>query len=120
MEIQTLSHEEIVDTFLDHIRYLKIAHHVPGRIRVKASLNAAKKLAEVDMDELERVIRMVPGIAGYRVNTKALSVIIDYSADMLPFHLWEDVGTLAENPLNRERIKQQLLVLLTEKEQEEG
>ena len=28
------SNEELVDGFLDHIRYLSIAHHVKGRIRV--------------------------------------------------------------------------------------
>ncbi|PIE58678.1 MAG: hypothetical protein CSA33_01890 [Desulfobulbus propionicus] len=113
-----LSAEEIVDTFLDHIRYLQIAHHVPGRIRVKARWNALPKLAAVDMDELQRVIHLVPGIYEYRINKKALSVVIEYNTTTLPYTLWEDVGTLAENPLNKERVRQQLLALLGGDEQE--
>ncbi len=108
------SNEEIVASFLDHIRYLNIAHHVNGRIRVKASLSGARKLAEVEAGELERIISSIPGIEDYRVNKKALSVIINYNPQILPFSLWERVGQLKENPAGRESVESELLTILNE------
>lgn len=106
------SNEQLVDSFLDHIRYLKIAHHVNGRIRVKANLNGAKKLANVEEGEIEKVIAMIPGIEKYRVNKKALSVIINYDPEVLSFSLWNEVGTLGEYPMNRDNVRDQLLDIL--------
>ncbi len=106
------SNEEIVDSFLDHVRYLNVKHHVNGRIRVKASWNGAKKLATMEEGELENIIASIPGIGEYRINPKALSVIIEYNPDVLPFSLWEEVGTLGEYPANRENIRTQLLDIM--------
>ncbi len=106
------SDEEAVDAFLDNIRYLNIAHHVVGRIRVKANWNGARKLANEDPDTLEEIIGRVPGVVDYRVNKKALSVIINYDPEIIPFQLWEDVGSLGENPLNRQSVKSRLLDIL--------
>lgn len=103
------NNEEIVDNFLDHVRYLKVKHHVNGRIRVKASWNGAKKLATMKEGDLEKIIESIPGIGEYRVNLKALSVIIEYDPDVLPFALWEEVGTLGEYPANRDNVRLQLL-----------
>jgi hypothetical protein len=106
------SNEEIVDSFLDHVRYLNVKHHVNGRIRVKASWNGAKKLATMEEGELKNIIASIPGIGEYRINPKALSVIIEYNPDVLPFSLWEEVGTLGEYPANRENIRTQLLDIM--------
>jgi len=106
------SNKEIVDTFLDHVRYLKVKHHVIGRIRVKASLDGAKKLATMEKGELENIIASIPGILEYRINPKALSVIIEYDPNVLPFSLWEEIGILSEYPANRENIRTQLLDIM--------
>lgn len=102
----------IVDDFLDHVRYLSVKHHVPGRIRVKANLNGIKKLINVDSTVIEEIISAIPGIENYRINKRALSVIIDYNSGILPFELWEDIGRLGEYPLYRQQIKKQLLDIL--------
>lgn len=112
------SNQELVGTFLDHIRYLKIVHHVNGRIRVKANWNTAKKLSNVGTDEIEQVMVRIPGIDRYRVNKKALSVIIEYNPSVLPFSLWEDVGNLSEYPLNRKEVEERLLTILEENPKE--
>jgi len=106
------SNEDIVDTFLDHLRHLRIAHHVPGRIRVKASLSAAQHLAKVDMQEAEALVQRIPGIEGYRANPGALSVIIQYDQHLLPFSLWEEIGGLHDNPLARDTVRARLLAIL--------
>ena len=106
------TNEELVDAFLENIRYLNVVHHVKGRIRVKASLSGAKKLAEVDPDVMEEVISSLPGITSYRVNKKALSVIIEYNSKVLPYNLWEQVGELNRNPGNLSTTREQLLAIL--------
>jgi hypothetical protein len=118
--MKTDSNENIVDTFLDHVRYLKIVHHVPGRIRVKASWDGARQLVKMDsrMDQqgLSEIISRIPGITEYRVNEKALSVIISYDTGILPFDLWEEVGSLGQYPMNREAVRGKLLSIVNEKE----
>jgi len=106
------SNEQIVDGFLDHLRYLNIAHHVNGRIRIKASLSGALKLASMGEGEIEKIITMIPGIKEFRLNKKALSVVITYDPEVLSFSLWEEIGALAAYPTNRDNVKTQLLDIL--------
>jgi len=110
--MQQLNKEKIVDTFLYHIRHLKIKHHVPGRIRVKATWNGARKLANGENVDIEKIIAWIPGIHDYRVNPKALAVIITYDPKILPFNLWEEIGRLGEYPQGRNKVREELLALL--------
>lgn len=105
--------EQLVDGLLDHMLYLSIAHHVNGRIRVKASWNGAQKLGAVNEVELTAVIAAIPGIREYRVNKKALSVIIRYDTDILPPSLWEEVASVGQYPGKRGQVRERLLTLLT-------
>lgn len=107
-----LSNEAIVDEFLSHIRYFNIVHHVRGRIRVKATWSSAKELQHVDRAQLEEIISRIPGINTYRVNLKALSVVIEYDPAVIPYALWEDVASLENYPLKREETRTELLELL--------
>lgn len=104
--------EELIDHFLDLVRYFKIAHHVHGRIRVKAILNTAHRLADLDTDKLNEILARIPGITNYRVNASALSVIIEYNPEMLPYDLWEEIGALRRNPLNLDAVRARLLETL--------
>lgn len=110
--------EEIVDTFLDHVRYLRIKHHVPGRIRVKANWNGARKLANGERFDYEKIVALIPGIRDSRVNPKALSVVINYDPAVLPYELWEDIGRLGENPHKRDMVRQELLDILNRTKEE--
>ena len=110
--MKTNSNEKIVDTLLDYVRYLKIVHHVQGRIRIKAGWDGIRHLAGVNETVPEDVIDRVPGITGYRVNKKALSVIIAYDSAILPFELWEEVGALGQYPMKQEEVKGKLMTLL--------
>lgn len=106
------SNEELVDGFLDHVRYLKVAHHVAGRIRVRAILNKVKDLANIDESNLETIVQRIPGINNYRINKKALSVVIEYDSAVLPYDLWEDIGQLNKYPLMADDIRSRLLSVL--------
>lgn len=107
-----LFRETVVDEFLNHIRFFEIVHHVQGRIRVKAVLSSVKELNSFDRDQLEHIVARIPGITNYRVNPKALSVVIEYKPEILPYDLWEDVGSLESYPLKREEIRNRLIELL--------
>ncbi|PIE68468.1 MAG: hypothetical protein CSA21_07325 [Deltaproteobacteria bacterium] len=109
-----MDNTQVVDEFLDNIRYLKVVHHVPGRIRVKASLAGIMKFAGVDQQAMKEVIARIPGIRDYRLNKKAFSVVIEYDTEKLAFELWEKIGRLSENPQNREEVKNQLLDILSD------
>ncbi len=106
------SDEEAVDIFLDYMRYFTIKHHVPGRIRVKASLLKAKELKKLDGKGAEVFIDRIPGIKGYRLNKAALSAVIEYDADVLPSALWEEVITVNSFPAKRDELRERLLALL--------
>lgn len=110
--------EQLVDGLLDHVLYLKIVHHVRGRIRVKACWNGAQKLGAVNDQELTGIIADIPGILEYRVNRKALSVIIHYDADLLPPSLWEETAEVGQYPGKRGQVREQLLALLDNGEKE--
>ncbi|PIE72435.1 MAG: hypothetical protein CSA20_07775 [Deltaproteobacteria bacterium] len=110
--MKTLSNEDIVDEFLDHIRYFRVAHHVRGRIRVKALWRSLKDLRHVDKEQLQEVVAKIPGILDYRINLKALSAVIEYDPGILPPSLWDDVASLENYPLKRDEVRSQLLTLL--------
>ncbi len=108
----TYSNEEAVDSFLDYIRYFSIAHHVPGRIRVKASMLKVRELKKIDTADVEQIIARIAGIKGYRVNKKALSAVIEYDTGIISPALWEDVIAVNSWPASRDQVRQKLLALL--------
>lgn len=75
--------------FLDLRRFLSIAHHVPGRIRVKLSVMALAHLPDVDPAPFVDLTRRIRGVGMTRVNVPALSVVIEYDPVVIPAPLWE-------------------------------
>ncbi|MGH2340745.1 hypothetical protein ACRC7T_04610 [Segnochrobactraceae bacterium EtOH-i3] len=75
--------------FMDLRRFLSIAHHVPGRIRVKLSITALACLPDVDPAPFVDLTRRIRGVGMTRVNVPALSVVIEYDPVVIPAPLWE-------------------------------
>lgn len=68
---------------MDLRRYLTVAHHVPGRIRVKFSL---KLLSDPRAGEAMRQAgtkELPPAIRSMRTNPLGRSVVIEYDPDVL-------------------------------------
>lgn len=69
--------------------YLKIAHHIPGRIRVKvspailANPEALRLAASVDLGELGNGGNGHPAIINTRVNKSAGSLVLEYDPIMI-------------------------------------
>jgi hypothetical protein len=69
--------------------YVKVAHHLPGRLRVQAHSGEAasrvlKRNAEVCMDALRRLF---PGVRSVRLNLMAGSLLVEYDLKLMPYAL---------------------------------
>lgn len=71
-------------------KHLKIAHHVPGRIRVRLQLSALPKLASLGLDEeiLDQLPAHMKGIVDVRVNKPAGTAVINYRPEILAPSIW--------------------------------
>lgn len=75
--------------FLALRRHLRVAHHIPGRIRLRVAPTIIKDLGVVDDKMLDRVLGALNGIKNVRVNPRAGSAVVDYIPEMIPPHWWE-------------------------------
>ncbi|MGI6246455.1 MAG: hypothetical protein ACOYJQ_11880 [Pseudochelatococcus sp.] len=75
--------------FMTLRRFLAIAHHVPGRIRVKLDPAALMQLPIVDTGPFVALAKRIPGVKAIRVNAAALSAVIEYDAGLIAAPVWE-------------------------------
>ncbi len=70
-------------------RYLKVKHHIPGRIRIlfNPALVVRPEVREIMATHSE----LPPGVRNVRVNALALSVIIEYDPRRIPPHLLDEL-----------------------------
>ncbi len=84
--------------FLHLRRYVTIAHHVPGRIRLKLGLEAVSRLPKVDPAPFTQLFDRIRGIKLTRINKAALSVVVEYDSHIIAPSVWPRLleGDLAE------------------------
>ena len=91
-------------TFLDQIdlrpfltlrRHLAIAHHIPGRIRLRLKGAALLQAGSIDTGALEQLLSAIDGIGEIRLNAAAGSVVIGYRIKRIPPETW---GKLLQGP----------------------
>lgn len=72
---------------------LRIAHHIPGRIRLKLETSAGGELAAAaaDIAALNRALSAAPAIRSVSVNHLALSCTITYDPAAIPPSAWTDL-----------------------------
>ncbi len=75
--------------FLAVRRHLRIAHHIPGRIRLRAGPAIVKDLGAVNSKALDRILRALDGIKDVRVNPTAGSMVVEYRPDTIKPDWWE-------------------------------
>lgn len=91
---------------------VEIAHHIPGRIRLRLDLDSVPPLdAEAEsllarMRDFKEAIGQAPGVHSIRVNPLALSCTIEYDHGAIPFGAWQDflVGARSEDAAVLHRI----------------
>lgn len=72
---------------------LRIAHHIPGRVRLKldASADAGVAAAAGDVESLRRSLSGSPGIRTVSLNPLARSCTIEYDPSVIPPTAWPDL-----------------------------
>lgn len=74
--------------FLGLRRHVTIAHHVPGRIRLKLGIAAVAKLPQADPAPFLDLLRRIRGIGLTRINRAALSVVVEYDPNVITPSTW--------------------------------
>ncbi|MBW2707992.1 MAG: cation transporter [Deltaproteobacteria bacterium] len=93
--IDDIDDEEMIDALLRIAPYASIAHHIPGRIRLKISLEGAKAI-NGGGTAVESI--RIPGIRNTRINAFARSVVIEYDEKKIPYDLWVSLGEVGKRP----------------------
>lgn len=99
-----------VEELLALVSHLEIAHHIPGRIRLRIKLTGLSTLSKVD---LEAITSAIPGIHSVRVNALARSAVIEYDSMQISPDIWTMLGQLRANPALKQEIMAQLIALST-------
>ena len=74
-------------------RCLRIAHHIPGRVRLKLVVEGDFAL-DGGIDAAKRFIRSItaiPGIRSVNLNPLARSCVVEYDPALIPPAAWQDV-----------------------------
>jgi hypothetical protein len=70
---------------------VEIAHHVPGRIRLRLLPGASARAEAVPgAGALKDALGSLPGIRSVRINALARSCTIEYDPLAIPFQAWPD------------------------------
>ncbi|MDL1959419.1 MAG: hypothetical protein LWX01_05315 [Deltaproteobacteria bacterium] len=99
---------KVIRTLLDIVPHLEIAHHIPGRIRLRISSSGIESLLGMD---LASHVNQIPGILDVRVNALALSAIVEYDPERLDPKLWEALAGLKDRPEQTKDVVARLLAL---------
>lgn len=99
---------KVIQTLLDIVPYLEIAHHIPGRIRLRISFSGIGALQGVDLGDQ---VNQIPGILSARVNALALSAVVEYDPERLDPGLWEALAGLKDQPEQTKEVVDRLLAL---------
>ena len=93
--LNSLNSYNVIGGLLRIAPHVKIAAHIPGRIRLRISVSGVKTVQKVDM---EITAGSIPGIRNMRINPFARSAIIEYDREQLPYDLWESLGQVRNRP----------------------
>jgi hypothetical protein len=104
--------ETLIHTLVGLAAHAQIAHHQPGRIRLKISWEGLQSVQGLD---LEAMMQDIPGVLHHRVNPMARSIVIDYDHHVLPCGLWELLGQVRRRPELKEEVAARLRALSRER-----
>jgi len=78
-----------------HTSLVRIAHHIPGRIRLKlnADMEKLRKIEHpgIDTRRFVEALNTIPGVRQLRLNKLARSVTVDYDNTIIPDQAWPDL-----------------------------
>ena len=93
----------VEDYLIPLLEEAEIAHHIPGRIRLRFNHSILTKLPKLNgiEKEIQKIVNQIEAIKNIRLNLFAGSVVVQYDTDILPPDFWQEV--LAEKDVGRLR-----------------
>lgn len=81
------------ETLRDGLGRVRIAHHIPGRIRLR--VDDPELIADVpgraQLVRVQALLERMPGVVSLRVNLMARSCTLEYDHEIIPFAAWGDL-----------------------------
>jgi len=110
------STDEILDAILELAKHLRVAHQLPGRVRLKLLPTGEDLAKEYDRKGagIDAAIASIDGVHAIRLNRLARSVVVEYDPKKIPADLWQEVVHLRAQPDGRAEIRAKLRSLLPE------
>lgn len=102
--------EDLIDGLLEMAPHLVVAHHVPGRARLKVLPRGVELLKErkKDSGSLDIPVKHLPGVRKLRTNYLARSVVVEYDADVLTNEVWTALELVRQRPDQMDHFRQLL------------
>ncbi len=85
---------KLIKEIKDILPYIRIAHHIPGRIRLRLDMKGFKKFP---LSELNGKLKGIKGIENIRINPLASSVVIHYNPKTFPISQIEKFISASDN-----------------------
>ncbi|MCK4468211.1 MAG: hypothetical protein KAU60_07650 [Desulfobacterales bacterium] len=100
----------VEDYLIPLLEEAEIAHHIPGRIRLRFNHSIVTRLPKVNGIEkvIQRMVNQIEAIKDIRLNLYAGSVVVQYDTDILSPDFWQEV--MGEKDI--EQLKEQARRLL--------
>ena len=109
--LENIDLDRIIEGLLAIAPKVEIAHHIPGRIRLKIMLSGLGAIKGVD---LNGIVGAIPGIFNYRINAFARSAVIKYDQEQLPYDLWESIVEAGNGSEITAEVEDRLRILFNE------
>ena len=83
----------VEDYLIPLLEEAEIAHHIPGRIRLRFNHSILTKLPKLNgiEKEIQKIVNQIEAIKNIRLNLFAGSVVVQYDTDILPPDFWQEV-----------------------------
>ncbi len=86
---------EPVEDLFRLLPHIEVAHHIPGRIRLRVRPSGLGLVGNID---IEAALLNIPGVRSLRINAFARTVVIEYNRERLPCDLWRSLEELKYKP----------------------
>ena len=99
----------VEDYLMPLLEEAEIAHHIPGRIRLRFNHSIVTKLPKVNgiEKEIQKIANQIEAIKDIRLNLFAGSVVVQYDTDILSHDFWQEV--VAEKDVEQLKEKSKIL-----------
>jgi hypothetical protein len=80
------------DRLRQTLHAVRVAHHLPGRIRLKLEADPVglPVPAAADLNRFQDLLGKVEGVRDLRINLMARSCTVEYDPKIIPFDAWGD------------------------------